>query len=248
MWLSIIPFVIGDNGDIIRSIVARTNFLNNVYLLLSVVAIVWQTPAPTDADLQHYDTTVMRWRQHFLNHYIDTSKTRGCFDNFHKVTHAAAQARRDGGFQTTCTSSHEQSHVPFAKRPARRHNRKGDVERRMLSLVQKSDQLDDANKRLEPSAARADDSTSRGSTASGSVTRVNLRTGYMLYIYHKLPFIQLPSCCTPTVVLRELRKAYVAEQEADSAEQQQRPPQSRYDYSPDCHLFPYYQPLCAVRQ
>ena len=178
--------MIGDNADIIRSSVARTHFLNNVYLLLSIITIVWQTPALTDADLLHYEMTVTRWRQHFIEHYIDTSKTRCCFDNFHKVTHASAQARRDGGFQATCTSSHEQSHVPFAKRPARRHNRKGDVERRMLSLVQKSDQLNDANNRLQRAGDEPGESTSGGSTASGSVTRVNLRTGYMLYIYHKV--------------------------------------------------------------
>ncbi len=180
-----------------------------MYLLLSVVTIVWQTPAPTDADLAHYEATVTRWRQHFINHYIDTSKTRGCFDNFHKVIHAAAQARRDGGFHTTCTSSHEQSHVPFAKRPARRHNRKGDVERRMLSLVQKSDQLNDANTRLETTETQADDSTSGSTTASGSVTRVNLRTGYMLYIYHKVLFSSCHLLQTLTYIASSLLFNYL---------------------------------------
>ncbi len=60
------------------------------------------------------------------------------------------------------------------------------VERRMLSLVQKSDQLNDANNRLQRAEDEPGKSTSGGSTASGSVTRVNLRTGYMLYIYHKV--------------------------------------------------------------
>jgi hypothetical protein len=202
VWLSVISFVICDDDSVIKSGVKRAQFLNNVSLLLPIVHTIWQRHAVSVSLLNELNIAIEGWRSHFLTHFVLSSPSRCCFDNFHKLTHAGADAVRNGGWSVTCTSSWERAHTIFAKVPAQHHNRKGVPEVRMLRWVRDSDYLCKSRQALGTNSDRNSDATT--STASGSITRV--QGGIFLYQYFRLRNVVFPTIAT-RVLLRELRRA-----------------------------------------
>jgi hypothetical protein len=222
IWLSLVPFVVGDDDAVVKNQHARCNFVSNAYLLLQVVTFIWQNSAPTSDDLDILEGTIREWSTHFNLFFSCTSPSGCCFDNFHKIQHACWFARRDGGLASTCTSSWERSHTEFAKDPAKHTNRKGGVDRKMLQVIQTQDRIDDIWKDRAFSCfddvCSADDCSmqqSRTSSTSGSVNRVARRTSLMIYMYFRLRLVVLPPI-TQQSFLRELRVAYDGEVSADS--------------------------------
>jgi hypothetical protein len=189
-------------------------FVNNVHLLLRVVAVIWQNSAPTSDDLNTLGELIQAWKSHFVTHNLGTSKSKCQFDNFHRIAHAPEQAFRDGGFSVTCTSSYEMSHTRFAKQPAFRHNRKGQVEHRMLSVLRNTDQLtallDDL---VSPGVKSPRVDESIASSASGSVmrTRSNADGQHLtLTHYFRVKQLEFPPCAQH-VLLPEVNRAIAAE-------------------------------------
>ena len=107
------------------------------------------------------------------------------------------------------------SHTRFAKQPAFRHNRKGHVEHRMLTVLRNTDQLtalldDLVSPRDCPNRC---DQSSIASSASGSVVR-NRRTttGHHLTLTHyfRVKELEFPTCAQ-NVLLPEVTRALSAE-------------------------------------
>jgi hypothetical protein len=153
--------------------------LENVSLLLVPVRLMWQSAAPSNDDMSIFEEGYTAWQCHFKEHFVQSSASRCLYDNFHKPVHAREQAIRDGGFSATCTGPFERSHTVFAKNPARRHNRKGDVEQKMLGVLRNADQL----RALVSHDSSPQGTSTTSSGASGSVTRVNLRSGISVTTY-----------------------------------------------------------------
>jgi hypothetical protein len=206
LWLSLIPFVVSDDEVILKSAALRSKFIENATLLLIVVNTVWKSVLTND-EMEHLAEEISEWEQHFKEHFLDSSKSKCCFDNFHRILHAPEQGKRDGGFSVTCTASFEQSHVKFAKQPARRHNRKGFVEKTMLTVLRNADQIGAALLELysDDDDEAHSSSTHSNSTASGSVTRV--RSGLMVYMYFRDLNVTLPEFAE-RYWLREVQTAY----------------------------------------
>jgi hypothetical protein len=188
--------------------------VNNVHLLLRVVAVIWQNSAPTTDDITTLGELIQVWKTHFVTHYLGTSKSKCKFDNFHRISHAPEQGVRDGGFSVTCTSSYEMSHTRFAKQPAFRHNRKGQMEHRMLSVLRNTDQLtallDDL---VSPGVKSPRVDESIASSASGRVMRTrNTAGGQHLTLTHYFHVKELEfSPCAHYVLIPEVKRAVAAE-------------------------------------
>jgi hypothetical protein len=110
------------------------------------------------------------------------------------------------------------SHTLFAKQPAFRHNRKGLVEHRMLTVLRNTDQLtailDDLVSPGE-TTPRVDESIA--SSASGCVTRTrSIEGGQHLTLAHyfRVKELEFP-LCAKHVLLPELRRALAAECEGE---------------------------------
>jgi hypothetical protein len=176
--------------------------------------VIWQNSAPTNDDLVSLAESIQVWKTHFLAHYVATSKSRCQFDNFHRISHAPEQAVRDGGFSVTCTSSYEMSHTRFAKQPAFRHNRKGLVEHRMLTVLRNTDQLSAIlHDLVSPGETTPRVDESIASSASGCVTRTRNTAGgqhLTLSHYFRVKTLDFPPCAQ-NVLLPEVRRALAAE-------------------------------------
>ena len=122
-WLSLIPFTITDGPSVIKKDSTRAHFFQCLGFLRGVVFEVGRSDQGHSMDdLKALEHAVKLWRTSFLMHYKHTSRSEGNHDNFHKITHLLAHAKRDGGFASTCTGHFERSHVKTTKKPAKSTN------------------------------------------------------------------------------------------------------------------------------
>ena len=109
-------------------------------MLLVIVNLCWQSVPMTEALVEELEHAINTWRTHQSQHFVRFSKSKDRHDNFHKLCHAPAHVRRNGGLSTTCTSSYEKSHGIMAKQPAKQHNHRNQ-EKRMLTVVRRAQVL-----------------------------------------------------------------------------------------------------------
>ena len=140
LWLSLISFCIGDDETIVFRSKQRSLFHQSIGMLLAVVDLIWQTKPMTEESIQHLEHAIITWRNHQTLNFARFSPSKDQHENFHKLCHAPAHVRRNGGLSTTCTSSYEKSHGIMAKKPAKQHNHRNQ-EKRMLYVVRRAQLL-----------------------------------------------------------------------------------------------------------
>jgi hypothetical protein len=109
-WLSLIPFLVGDDNAIIKSTVKRGIFLYNAILLMRIVHPMWAATSFTETEVLELEVNISRWRGHFRDNY--TAFVKCTHEKFHKLLHVAEDIREHGVPGNHCTNTWEQGEVP----------------------------------------------------------------------------------------------------------------------------------------
>jgi hypothetical protein len=123
-WLSLIPFVIGEDDHIIKDEGTRATFVTCCLLMMKFVYPMWCKVEISEREVVQLDVDIIRWRSHFHQHYNQYLKTRCDHQNFHYITHVPDDIRRNGVCGNFCTSTWEQAHVIMAINPSKFCNNK----------------------------------------------------------------------------------------------------------------------------
>jgi hypothetical protein len=149
-WLSIIPFAIGDNNDVIKSTVKRGLFITNALLLMRVVYPMWVYTTFTETEVVTLEQDISRWRQHFRANY--TAFVKCTHEKFHKLVHVPQDIREHGAPGNHCTHTWEQGHSKV-KSKDRMTNNRFVPELQILKLLRVQEHFDRGHHDVESTAA-----------------------------------------------------------------------------------------------
>jgi hypothetical protein len=107
-WLSLIPFLVGDDDTVIKSAARRGTFITNAVLLMQIVHPMWALTTFTETEVAALEADISRWRMHFRDNY--TIYVPCTHEKFHKLLHVAEDIREHGAPGNHCTNTWEQAH------------------------------------------------------------------------------------------------------------------------------------------
>jgi hypothetical protein len=120
-WLSLIPFLVGDDAAVIKSAVKRGTFLTNAVLLMRIVHPMWASTTFTESEISLLEADISKWRVHFRANYAVYVKCT--HEKFHKLLHVAEDIREHGVPGNHCTNTWEQSHGQVKAKDRMTNNR-----------------------------------------------------------------------------------------------------------------------------
>jgi hypothetical protein len=148
-WLSLIPFVIGDDDAVIKSAAKRGTFIQNAVLLMRVVYPIWASTTFTESEVSALEVHISRWRTHFRQNYECYVKCT--HEKFHKLLHVPEDIREHGAPGNQCTSTWEQGHAKVKAKDKMTNNR-FTPELHIMKLLRVQEHFDRGHHELESSA------------------------------------------------------------------------------------------------